>query len=60
MWLTLFVLFVYDRFFLEVLHNQKSTKLEWVIIILIGVEIVMGLFGHAKEYLNWFMKEGGG
>jgi uncharacterized Rmd1/YagE family protein len=31
------------RFFLEVLHNQKSSKLEWIIIILISGEMCIGL-----------------
>lgn len=35
------------RFFLEILHNNKSTKLEWTIIILIGAEIIIGLSGLA-------------
>ena len=32
-------------FFLEVLKNEKSTKLEWTIIILIATEIVIGITG---------------
>lgn len=32
------------KFFLEVLHNQKSDKLEWIIIILITFEILLGLY----------------
>ena len=31
------------RFFLEMSHNQKSTKLEWTIIVLIAAEIVIGI-----------------
>ena len=31
------------HFFLEILNNEKSTKLEWIIIILIAAEIVIGL-----------------
>jgi len=31
------------KFFLEILHNQKSDTLEWIIIILIAVEIVIGI-----------------
>jgi uncharacterized Rmd1/YagE family protein len=34
-------------FFLEVLKNEKSTKLEWTIIILIATEIVIGIAGLA-------------
>ena len=33
------------RFFLEVLHTEKSTKLEWTIIWLIAIEIGIGLAG---------------
>lgn len=36
---------MYFRFFLEVLHNQKSTKLEWIIIALIAGEMVIGICG---------------
>ena len=31
------------EFLLEVLHNQKSDKLEWIIIILIMVEVIISL-----------------
>ncbi len=31
------------KFFLDILHNEKSKKLEWIIIILISAEIVIGL-----------------
>ena len=34
-----------SKFFLEILHNEKSTKLEWIIIILIGAEIMIGICG---------------
>ena len=40
------------RFFLEMLHNQKSTKLEWTIIILIAAEIVIGVAGLVPHYIN--------
>ena len=30
-----------SKFFLEVLHAQKSNTLEWVIIVLIGFECVL-------------------
>lgn len=33
-----------NKFFLDVLHNQKSDKLEWIIIWLIACEIGLGLF----------------
>lgn len=29
------------KFFLEILHNQKSNSLEWIIIVLIGFECVL-------------------
>ena len=29
------------KFFLEIMHNQKSNMLEWVIIVLISAEIVV-------------------
>ncbi len=38
------------RFFLEVLQNQKSTKLEWIIIILIAGEMVIGLASLGVQY----------
>jgi uncharacterized Rmd1/YagE family protein len=40
-----FNVLVLCRFFLEVLHNQKSTKLELIIILLIAGEMVIGLLG---------------
>jgi uncharacterized Rmd1/YagE family protein len=40
------------RFFLEILHNNKSTKLEWIIIILIAAEIFIGLTGLALTGLG--------
>lgn len=39
------------RFFLEILHNQKSTKLEWTIIILIAAEILIGISGLMQKHL---------
>eukprot|EP00607_Mallomonas_marina_P011203 CAMPEP_0182423528 /NCGR_PEP_ID=MMETSP1167-20130531/9564_1 /TAXON_ID=2988 /ORGANISM="Mallomonas Sp, Strain CCMP3275" /LENGTH=289 /DNA_ID=CAMNT_0024602599 /DNA_START=88 /DNA_END=957 /DNA_ORIENTATION=+ len=32
-----------SRFFLEMIQHQHSNKLEWIIIVLIGVEIVIGV-----------------
>ena len=37
------------RFFLEVLQNNKSTKLEWFIIILIAAELALGIIGLAQN-----------
>jgi uncharacterized Rmd1/YagE family protein len=31
-------------------HSQKSTKLEWIIIILIASEIIIGICGLALPY----------
>jgi uncharacterized Rmd1/YagE family protein len=39
-----------NRFFLEMSHNQKSTKLEWVIIILIAAELVIGIAGLGTTF----------
>ncbi len=41
---------MFQSFFLEVLHNQKSTKLEWIIIILIAGEMVIGLLGLGMNH----------
>jgi uncharacterized Rmd1/YagE family protein len=38
------------RFFLEILNNEKSTKLEWTIVILIAAEIVIGLTDLAMKH----------
>ena len=32
------------RYFLELIQNQKSDLLEWIIIILIGGEITLNLY----------------
>lgn len=37
------------KFFLEILQNKKSTKLEWIIIILIAAEIGIGLIDLVKD-----------
>jgi len=42
-----------SRFFLDILNAEKGEKLEWVIIILISVEIVLGL---TELYLNHHAK----
>lgn len=34
------------RFFLDMLHNQKSSNLEWIIIILIASELGLGLLPY--------------
>ena len=41
-----------SHFFLEMLHNQKATFLEWTIIILIAVEICIGLSGLALPFIT--------
>eukprot|EP01084_Bolivina_argentea_P040487 74824_1 len=38
------------KFFLEILHNQKSDKLEWIIIILISLEICVSLTDMFRPY----------
>ena len=41
------------KFFLEVMHNQKSNKLEWIIIVLLSAEIVvmsMDLFDVSTSF----------
>jgi uncharacterized Rmd1/YagE family protein len=40
------------QFFLEMAHNQKSTKLEWTIIVLIAVEIAISITSHIVHYLK--------
>jgi uncharacterized Rmd1/YagE family protein len=37
------------KFFLELLHNQKSDRLEWIIIILIATEIMLTLADKAMR-----------
>lgn len=32
------------KYFLEILQNRKSDTLEWIIIILIGVEIALSVY----------------
>ena len=38
------------KFFMEVLHNQKSDKLEWAIIILLLFEIMLCLYDIFERY----------
>lgn len=40
------------QFFLDMVHNKESHRLEWIIIILIGVEIVIGLSGLAAGWVG--------
>ncbi len=46
------------KYFLEILQNRKSDTLEWIIIILIGVEIVLSVYelgsknGSSSSYLK--------
>jgi uncharacterized Rmd1/YagE family protein len=39
-----------SRFFLGVLESEKGTKLEWIIILLIAVEIVIGSLSLSLDY----------
>lgn len=47
------------KFFLEIMHNQKSNMLEWIIIVLISAECVLMVMdicdlapGHVVESLS--------
>lgn len=40
------------RFFLEVLHNKKSTRIEVIIVLLIAGEMLIGCIGLGMQYLN--------
>ena len=40
------------RFFLEIDHNVKYTKLEWYVIILITVEIMISIPGHILNHYS--------
>uniref|UniRef100_A0A7S2G731 DUF155 domain-containing protein n=1 Tax=Octactis speculum TaxID=3111310 RepID=A0A7S2G731_9STRA len=51
------------KFFLEIMHNQKSNMLEWVIIVLISAEIVlcsMDLCDFKPTYLISLIESMGG
>eukprot|EP01034_Spumella_vulgaris_P032246 gene32246-39817_t len=41
------------RFFSEVLQSQKSTKLEWIIIILITGEGLIGLTSLCMQFMHF-------
>jgi uncharacterized Rmd1/YagE family protein len=40
------------RFFLEVLHNKKSTRIEVIIVLLIAGEMLIGSIGLGLQLLN--------
>ena len=42
------------KYFLEIMQNKKSVLLEWVIIVLIAVEIALGVYdnGLAVMFLD--------
>jgi uncharacterized Rmd1/YagE family protein len=40
------------RFFLEVLHNKKSTRIELIIVLLIAGEMLIGFAGLGMQYLG--------
>ena len=49
-----------NRFFLAVLQHQKSTYLEWIIIVLIAAEMFIGIAGlglHLVQLANEEKKE---
>lgn len=39
------------KYFLEILQNKKSDTLEWIIIVLIAMEIVLSLYQIGQEYV---------
>lgn len=39
------------KYFLEILQNKKSDSLEWIIIVLIAMEIVLSLYQIGQEYV---------
>lgn len=39
------------KYFLEILQNKKSDTLEWIIIVLIAMEIVLSLYQIGQEYI---------
>jgi hypothetical protein len=47
-----FILFYGCRFFLDMLHNQKSTNQSTLIIALISVEIVIGIVSLAIDVVG--------
>lgn len=40
------------RFFLEVLHNKKSTRIEVIIVLLIAGEMLIGFAGLGMQYFS--------
>lgn len=40
------------QFFLEVLHNKKSTRIELIIVLLIAGEMLIGIAGLGIQYLG--------
>jgi len=40
------------KFFLEVQQHQNSGRLEWIIIILIAMELLLGLYGHVEKHME--------
>lgn len=40
------------KYFLEILQNKKSDTLEWIIIVLIAMEIVLSLYQIGQEYIQ--------
>lgn len=45
------------RFFLAVLQHQKSTVLEWIIIILIAAEMFIGIAGLGLHLVSLSKEE---
>ena len=42
------------RFYLDMLHTKEAHRLEWIIIILIGAEIGIGLTGLMFDWIHTF------
>lgn len=42
---------------MDVLQHQKSTQLEWIIIILIAAEIVIGVTGLGLQFYDMLNQE---
>lgn len=45
------------RFFLAVLQHEKSTQLEWIIILLIAAEMFIGIAGLGLQLIGLSSEE---
>ena len=48
---------VLSRFFLAVLQHEKSTQLEWIIILLIAAEMFIGIAGLGLQLMGMSTEE---